>query len=144
MAGVSFVRARSISSLAVVMARLYSGTSAPAMLTAVQLFVYGSLKSGYENAHLLARAIALGPVRTAPGYRLVRYRDGYPGLVLVPGSAGSVEGELYAVDEGLLAELDVFEDCPTLYERVAIHLSDGRTAQTYVVPERSGCDWPVI
>jgi len=114
------------------------------MLTAVQLFVYGSLKSGYENAHLLARAIALGPVRTAPGYRLVRYRDGYPGLVLVPSSAESVAGELYAVDEGLLAELDVFEDCPTLYQRVSIELDDERKVEAYVVPQGSESAWPAI
>jgi gamma-glutamylcyclotransferase (GGCT)/AIG2-like uncharacterized protein YtfP len=114
------------------------------MLTAVQLFVYGSLKSGYENAHLLARAIALGPVRTAPGYRLVRYRDGYPGLVLVPSSAESVAGELYAVDAAQLAELDVFEDCPTLYQRVSIELDDGRAAQAYMVPEGGESSWPAL
>jgi len=114
------------------------------MLPAVQLFVYGSLKSGYENAHLLARASYLGAARTAPGYRLVRYRDGYPGLVAVGGATESVAGELYAVDEGLLAELDVFEDCPTLYQRVVIQLGDGRSAEAYVVSPESESSWPVL
>jgi gamma-glutamylaminecyclotransferase len=114
------------------------------MLPRVLLFVYGSLKAGYENAHLLAGAISFGEVRTAPGYRLVSYIEGYPGLVRVPGSSESVAGELYAVDPALLDELDAFEDCPTLYQRMSIELHDGRTAEAYVIPEGSEPGWPEL
>jgi len=119
-------------------------TARKAASSEVELFVYGSLKSGYENAHVLSRARPRGVVRTAPGYRLIRYQDGYPGLVRVPLSNESVAGELYAVDVAHLAELDRFEDCPTLYQRVAVELEDGRTAQAYVVPAGSEAAWPLI
>jgi gamma-glutamylcyclotransferase (GGCT)/AIG2-like uncharacterized protein YtfP len=110
----------------------------------VLLFVYGSLKAGYENAHLLARATFLGAARTAPGYHLVRYVEGYPGLLRAPAASAAVTGELYEVDAELLAELDVFEDCPTLYERVSIELQDGQRAEAYVVPMESDGRWASI
>jgi gamma-glutamylaminecyclotransferase len=114
------------------------------MLPRVLLFVYGSLKAGYENAHLLAGAMSLGAVRTAPGYRLLSYFEGYPGFVRAPGSSESVAGELYEVDAELLAELDAFEDCPTLYERVSIELEDRRVVQAYIVPAGSESGWPLL
>lgn len=110
----------------------------------VLLFVYGSLKSGYENAHLLARATCLGAARTALGHRLIRYQEGYPALVPVASSPDSVTGELYLVDAALLAELDVFEDCPALYQRVTIDLDDGRAAQAYLAPPGSESAWPEL
>lgn len=110
----------------------------------VQLFVYGSLKSGYENAHLMARAVRLGTARTTPGYQLIRYQDGYPALVHVPRSEGTVAGELYEVDAAHLLELDAFEDCPALYQRVPIELGDGRVAEAYVVPSGSDASWPTL
>jgi len=110
----------------------------------VLLFVYGSLKSGYENAHLLQGATALGAVQTAAGYRLIRYRDGYPALVPQPGAAAAVRGELYAVTHALLAELDAFEECPTLYQRAPITLRDGRAADAYVVPSGAAAEWPTL
>jgi gamma-glutamylaminecyclotransferase len=108
----------------------------------VLLFVYGSLKSGYENAHLLAGATLLGPARTAPGYRLIRYCDGYPGLVPALHSESSVKGELYAVDAARLGELDAFEECPALYRRASIELDDQQIVQAYVVAEENGGAWP--
>lgn len=108
----------------------------------VLLFVYGSLKSGYENAHLLAGATLLGPARTKMGYRLIRYCDGYPGLVPASNSESSVEGELYAVHPAHLSELDAFEECPTLYRREAIELDDQQIVQAYLVAEGDEASWP--
>lgn len=110
----------------------------------VLLFVYGSLKSGYENAHLLAGATLLGPTRTRAGYRLIRYCDGYPGLVPASDSESWVVGELYAVDAEHLLELDAFEECPTLYRRESIELGDQQIVQAYVVAAGDAASWPEL
>jgi gamma-glutamylcyclotransferase (GGCT)/AIG2-like uncharacterized protein YtfP len=104
------------------------------------IFVYGTLKRGCRNHLLLQAAEFLGEARTEAGYLLVDC-GGYPGLVgaglvrmeLAPSEIGSgVFGELYKVDDELLAVLDRFEDVPNEYERVVIQLSDGRKAEGYL------------
>jgi gamma-glutamylcyclotransferase (GGCT)/AIG2-like uncharacterized protein YtfP len=49
------------------------------------------------------------------------------------GQAGlAIRGELYRVDEELLAALDRFEGVPAEYVRETIRLADGGVAQTYI------------
>ncbi|MGC4094159.1 MAG: gamma-glutamylcyclotransferase family protein [Polyangiaceae bacterium] len=115
------------------------------MSSAVRLFVYGSLKRGLSNHHMLAGAEYLGPSRTAPLYRLLDL-GAYPGLA----AAGqrSISGELYRVPRSLLGSLDDFEG--EQYERAVIVLSDAEPAEAYLLAEsaRAGaveldCDsWP--
>jgi gamma-glutamylcyclotransferase (GGCT)/AIG2-like uncharacterized protein YtfP len=78
---------------------------------------------------------------TLPGYRLVRQGD-YPALVV--GGTGVVCGEVFVVSESLLAELDAFEDVPTLYQRVEIHLDDGTRALAYVIDAARAAECPEI
>jgi gamma-glutamylcyclotransferase (GGCT)/AIG2-like uncharacterized protein YtfP len=101
------------------------------------LFVYGSLKRGFKHHGLMQRGLWVGRAST-PGYRLVLLAE-YPALVR--GGAGAVLGELYYVDRPLLAELDAFEECPTLYQRQWVGLDDGRQAFAYLIgrAEASGC-----
>lgn len=133
----------------------------------MRLFVYGSLKRGFRHHEELAGLECLGEVATAPGYRLVRYGD-YPALVRLhpsaaePGAsdgprarderralevgveAGVVQGELYAVPEDRLPALDAFEECPSLYQRESIELSDGSCAFAYVIPPSRAAAHEVI
>jgi gamma-glutamylcyclotransferase (GGCT)/AIG2-like uncharacterized protein YtfP len=96
-----------------------------------RLFVYGTLMAG-ENAHrMLGDARFLGTGQTAPAYTLYQLGS-YPALV--EGGHSAVYGELFAVDEATLAQLDVYEGVPELYVRAAIRLLDGSTALTYVMP----------
>jgi gamma-glutamylcyclotransferase (GGCT)/AIG2-like uncharacterized protein YtfP len=95
----------------------------------IALFVYGSLKLGFRHAAMLAGAQRAGAASAAP-YTLVRYRD-YPAMV--PAAYGTVHGELAFVDRGLLAALDEFEGCPSLYQRRSIRVADGRWAQAYLI-----------
>ena len=99
------------------------------MVSDIALFVYGSLKQGFRHANVLAGALYAGPAAAAP-YTLVRYGQ-YPALV--PAPEGVVHGELVFVHHELLRTLDEFEQCPTLYQRHAIRLVDGRNAQAYLV-----------
>lgn len=88
------------------------------MTSTHQVFVYGTLKRGYPNAHIgMPRATYLGDFRTAEGYPLViggRWRSPY--LINEPGNGFQVTGELYSVSDEVLAELDYLE---------SVHLPDG-------------------
>lgn len=98
-----------------------------------KVFVYGTLKRGYPNAHVgMPRAQYLGDYRTVQCYPLViggRWRSPY--LINEPGVGFQVTGEVYEVDDTVLAELDELE---------SIHRSDGyrriRVAVEPATPER--------
>lgn len=101
------------------------------------IFVYGSLRTGEENAHILGNLPRRsGRVRG----RLWRAPEGYPALVIDP-IAPLVEGEVVTgADPRLLATLDRFEGVDRgLYERrsVSVEHEGSRTpAFAYVVSER--------
>ena len=111
------------------------------------LFVYGSLKRGHRNHQLLADQEFLGEAVTEPRYRLFDLGT-YPGMV-EDANGLSVTGELWAVGECALAELDDFEceDAPYYRGPVAVR---GRTdaVEAYFyrgdIPSgaRSGATWP--
>ena len=67
------------------------------------VFVYGSLKRGYALHDLLDGQIFLGCASSEPLYRLFDCGR-YPGLVKAT-DGGSIQGELYQVDEKCLQKL---------------------------------------
>ena len=95
------------------------------------VFVYGTLMQGEHHHDQLHGAEFLGPRSTRPLYELVQV-DYFPAM-LTDGSL-SVLGELYAVDDAILARLDFLEEVPHYYMRESIELSDGTRAQTYLMP----------
>jgi gamma-glutamylcyclotransferase (GGCT)/AIG2-like uncharacterized protein YtfP len=95
------------------------------------LFVYGTLRRGEANHHELRGARFLGFVRTACRYDVVRVA-GFPALL--PGTC-EVPGELYDVDEELVALLDVFEG--ETYARRVVELADGKRAEAYFLADPS-------
>ena len=92
-----------------------------------RLFVYGSLKSGLSGAPLMHGAEFLGSTETEPKYSL-RVYEGYPALG--PGDQ-SISGEIYKVNEAVLARLDEYEDAPTVYFKAEVELSKGAPAISY-------------
>src|SRR5688572_21938538 len=112
------------------------------------LFVYGTLKTGQGGNDLLAGAEFVGPARTMPVYRL--YGIGWhPGLVIDRSNGTAAEGELWAVDDDLLARLDEYEGTPHYFCRDYVAIAD-RTGdvQAYFfngpIPEEAPCGarWP--
>jgi gamma-glutamylcyclotransferase (GGCT)/AIG2-like uncharacterized protein YtfP len=103
--------------------------SDPAARTFV-LFVYGTLLPGEPSHALLEGARALGPAKTAPVFDLV---DLGPYPALVAGGTTSVIGELYEVQASMLAAIDVHEEHPVLFKRIAIPLEGGAQAQAYTL-----------
>ncbi|MFH1061016.1 MAG: gamma-glutamylcyclotransferase family protein [Pseudomonadota bacterium] len=103
------------------------------------VFVYGTLRKGYQNHHLLAGARDLGPARTVALHAL--YLDDYP--YLVKGHAVCrVVGELYGVDDAGLARLDLLEEHPVWYcrEKVTVEDRQGihRKVWVYFFPRPKG------
>src|SRR6187455_2507530 len=72
------------------------------------LFVYGTLKRGLRNHRLIADQTFLGEVTTEPRYRVIDLGP-FPGLIVDEVNGLAVQGELWAVSECCLAELDEFE-----------------------------------
>ena len=106
------------------------------------LFVFGTLRLGQCNHHLLVGNYARRVSATLPGFRL-----SHP-LMIVPDPGGRVRGELYflhpAAHERTLADCDELEEVPrgTLigedYRRLAVlvETDDGETtAWAYVHAE---------
>lgn len=78
-----------------------------------RVFVYGSLKRGGSNHHLLAGASFEGEA-AVEGLEMWDTGRGFPACA--PGD-GTVEGEVYRVDEATLAAVDRLEGVPDFYER---------------------------
>lgn len=99
------------------------------------LFAYGSLRLGEANHDALSDALALGSA-TIANARLVDLGP-YPALVEVAPATSSVDylvvGELYQVDDAVLARLDVIKEHPALFQRRSLELTDGREAHVYVM-----------
>jgi gamma-glutamylaminecyclotransferase len=86
-----------------------------------RLFVYGSLKRGYERAFALDHQRLLGEATTMPQYRIFDCGE-YPGLVEAEQGV-SIHGELWGVDSECLRHLDEIEGVAfRLYERREICL----------------------
>ena len=83
-------------------------------------FLYGTLKRGYHNHHLMDGQEYVGPVQTLPRYRLLD-SGSYPCLV-DDGAGVAVRGELWRVDEAALARLDRFEEVGHTFERRGVAL----------------------
>lgn len=98
----------------------------------VRLFVYGLLLQGEREHALLEGAPLLSEARTAAEHTLVDL-DFYPVLLL--GGQVSVVGELYGISRQLRFKLDVHHQCPALFRRAIVKLSDGSEAETYVMDD---------
>ena len=95
-----------------------------------RIFVYGTLKRGCKNHHWLAGQRFIAEARTQPIYRLYDM-GGYPGMIRADNGV-AVKGEIWEVDEGGMARLDVLEDIEGgEYERLLIEL-EGERVEGYL------------
>ena len=101
------------------------------------VFVYGTLMQDEHHHDQLEGATFLGSRRTKPEYDLVQV-DYFPAMLA--GGRTSVQGELYSVNQALLARLDELEEVPHYYVREVIELSDGTHADSYLMPRERALD----
>lgn len=116
-----------------------SKTAAPVRKSTTQkhrVFVYGTLKRGNGNHHLLSRSEFIGKATTAPEFRLLSaFRNVFP--YLVPGDK-SIIGEVFEVDDETLRHLDQLEGYRpgaknNHYNRVTIPVNVGGEAMDVLV-----------
>lgn len=89
-----------------------------------RVFAYGTLKRGqYFHERYLGgdKSEFLGKVVASPDYSL--YIDGMPHLIQEPTDL-PVKGELYRIDDWVLAKLDELEGHPMVYKRELIDVYD--------------------
>lgn len=106
-------------------------------MTEEKMFVYGALRRGASN-HWRMKEAAFVSEATLQGV-LVKI-DWYPGLVPDPESSEKVVGEVYEVDEALIAELDEFEGIGLPDERngeyarikAVVTLADGSHEEVWI------------
>jgi len=113
------------------------------------LFVYGTLKRGLANHHLIAEEHFIGEGVTAPRYRVIDLGP-HPGLIVDEVHGLSVKGELWAVNNPCMVALDAFEEVPGPFIRALVEIEGwGEEVYAYFwnrsVPEgaKSGREWPL-
>ena len=99
------------------------------------VFVYGTLKRGYPNAHVgMPRATWICNARTVGCYPLVIGGKWFtPNLLNEAGHGFQVTGEVYEVDDAVLAELDELE---------SVHLPNGYRRLEIAIEPLNGTDTP--
>jgi gamma-glutamylaminecyclotransferase len=111
------------------------------------LFIYGSLKRGQSNHRVIADQEYRGEAVTMPRYRIIDLGR-YGGLVRDDAAGVAVKGELWAVSECGLAELDDFETGEGLWVRYPVAVQGRESVEAYfwtgAVPGgvRSADEWP--
>ena len=78
------------------------------------IFVYGTLKSGYYNHSILGNADFLGEL-VIPNFKL--FESGIPFMKRSENPEDKVLGELYKVSDESLVDMDRLEGHPTGYRR---------------------------
>lgn len=94
------------------------------------MFVYGSLKRGFQNNPLLGTATFVAEDRLLD-HKMFSL-GGYPGIIYYPNKNLKISGELFVVDSPTLTRLDQLEGHPNHYERKFLTLASGRRAWTYI------------
>lgn len=99
--------------------------------TVFLIFVYGTLKTNQPNhywlrnrEHGFSRLVASG--KTQERYPLlIGTRYNIPFMLNEPGVGDEIHGEIYEVDEAMLAQIDKLEDHPNYYLRQQIQIITG-------------------
>ena len=98
--------------------------------SAIPVFVYGTLRRGQANHHLLHGA-RWGGEQRLPGARLHDLGPFPMAIATADTAADAVHGELWWVDAATLERLDHLEGHPRLYERRRLPLDSGEQAWVY-------------
>jgi gamma-glutamylaminecyclotransferase len=97
------------------------------------IFVYGTLKQGFHNHHLVEDAEFICEATTKEKYPMVNTEKYFPYLLNEKGVGHHIKGEVYRINTATLAMLDILEGYPDLYTReTIIVLSKGIELTTLV------------
>lgn len=98
----------------------------------MKVFVYGTLRKGEGNHHILMNSACIEQEDEVESFTLYKVNPHYPAAVprLIPGY--SIKGEVYGIDEFTLERLDRLEGYPNLYDRVEVETKKGHRAIMYI------------
>ncbi|MDD5373121.1 MAG: gamma-glutamylcyclotransferase [Sulfurimonas sp.] len=89
----------------------------------VYLFVYGTLKKGFENEHFLNKAKYISKASTVRKFAMYTAKGGEYPYLLKDKPLHNIEGELYKIARrDLLKKIDLFEGSPDYYTRESIEV----------------------
>jgi gamma-glutamylaminecyclotransferase len=91
-------------------------------MTTFTLFVYGTLKRGFDNHHILANSNFVSTAQTLHGYPLICANKAFPYLIDAEGEGFCVDGEVYEVTHQTMLRLDELEGYPDHYTRREIEV----------------------
>lgn len=102
------------------------------------VFVYGTLLRGMRNHDRMEGAVLLGEFKTVKKYRMTagNYHDTLYAVPYVDPSRPThhIRGEVYLIDDELLATLDRFEGHPRFYVRkeIAVYNHGGHILHVWI------------
>lgn len=100
----------------------------------VKVFVYGTLKQGFGNHHIIEGQSMIGE-DTITGLFRMQSLGMYPGLVVDDEHVGTVHGEVYEVDPDCMVRLNILEGVPHLYRAIPMITDKGIHCLTYLLNE---------
>ncbi len=104
----------------------------------VYLFVYGSLKKGFQNNDILSKANYISKAKTSSKFAMYKETDkDYPYIIKDNSIGQNIDGELYEITRrDLLEKIDSFEGAPDYFKRTDLMVttrSKKVKAKTYVL-----------
>ncbi len=98
------------------------------------IFVYGTLRKGMGNHHLLEGSFFLGMGKTVARYGMYILPSGIPYVKRRSERKTVIVGEVYVVDEDTLCRVDHLEGHPNFYRRrlVPVMLNSGEKIQAWM------------
>lgn len=104
----------------------------------VYLFVYGSLKKGFENHTILSDANYISKAKTSSKFAMYKEdNQNYPYIIKDNSIGQNIDGELYEITrKDLLKKVDEFEGAPEYFKRADIIVktrSKKVKAKTYIL-----------
>lgn len=98
-----------------------------------KVFVYGTLKKGFPNHHVLKNADFVGKATTTGGGFAMATNGFYPAVWRGAGPA-NVQGEVYEVSSLTLGRLDILEGHPGFYRREPVETTQGQVEMYLLTP----------
>ena len=115
-----------------------------AAMTLFRVFVYGTLKKGFENHRLLAKSKFISNAKTLHPYPMICKYPSFPYLIDAEGEGLCVHGEVYEATYRTMLRLDELEGYPDHYTRreIEVVLEDGSITKviSYFLAEKMQYD----
>lgn len=107
----------------------------------IKVFVYGSLKRGgnIRGMQFFQDAVNVGQATTTAGIYDMLDLGAFPGVIF--DGQHDITGEVYIVDEPILAQLDAIEGYPDFYDRAEVETTEGK-AFMYYLPGEFAQEYP--